>query len=101
VQKSISSITKSLMRKFRKKPIVIEASQWFKDGDHPDVTPMPMPFHKIPNCKQCGKSVVEHGHIDTLEGGFIVCPGDWIIKGIKGEMYNCKPDIFEATYEPI
>ena len=40
-----------------------------------------------------------HGWIATLEGGHIVCPGDWIITGVKGEMYPCKPDIFEATYE--
>ena len=39
----------------------------------------------------------EHGWIDTLEGGHIVCPADWIITGVKGEHYPCKPDIFEAT----
>jgi hypothetical protein len=41
----------------------------------------------------------DHGWIDTLEGGHIVCPGDWIITGVVGELYPCKPDIFEATYE--
>lgn len=40
-----------------------------------------------------------HGWIDTMEGGHIVCPGDWIITGVKGENYPCKPDIFETTYE--
>ncbi len=39
--------------------------------------------------------------IRTLEGGHIVCPGDWIITGVKGEKYPCKPDIFEATYGPV
>jgi hypothetical protein len=39
-------------------------------------------------------------YIDTLEGPHIVTPGDWIITGVKGEKYPCKPDIFEATYEP-
>lgn len=39
------------------------------------------------------------GVIDTLEGPHIVSPGDWIITGVKGEKYPCKPDIFEATYE--
>lgn len=38
--------------------------------------------------------------IDTLEG-HIVCPGDWIITGVKGERYPCKPDIFKMTYEPV
>jgi hypothetical protein len=42
----------------------------------------------------------DHGWIDTLEGGHNVCPGDWIITGVKGEHYPCKPDIFAATYEP-
>lgn len=70
--------------KFRKKPVVIEATQWFKMGDHPMVTA----FEN------------EKGWVDTLEGGHVVTPGDWIITGIKGEHYPCKPDIFEATYEP-
>lgn len=42
-----------------------------------------------------------HGWIDTLEGGHVVCPGDWIIRGIKGENYPCKPDIFAETYELV
>lgn len=52
-------------------------------------------------CQHCGNIMHIHGWIDTLEGGHIVCPGDWIIRGVKGEMYPCKPDIFEATYEPV
>jgi hypothetical protein len=70
---------------FRKKPVVIEATQWFKLGDHPAVT----------------LSSTKYGWIDTLEGGHIVTPGDWIITGVKGEHYPCKPDIFELTYELI
>ena len=70
--------------KFRKKPVVIEATQWFSMGDHPAVR------------KQFAPGV---GCIDTLEGAFIVMPGDWIITGVKGEHYPCKPDIFEMTYE--
>ena len=72
--------------KFRKKPVVIEATQWFKDGDHPDVW-----RHSASGC----------GAIDTLEGNMIVTPGDWIITGVMGERYPCKPDIFEMTYEPV
>jgi hypothetical protein len=102
--------------KYRKKPVVIEATQWFKNGDHPmdysteeqerigwegevvryfrhpDV-PGDMP------CKHCGNIMHDHGWIDTLEGGHIVCPGDFIITGVKGEHYPCKPDIFAMTYE--
>ena len=51
-------------------------------------------------CKQCGKTMHVHGWIDTLEGGHIVCPGDWVITGVAGERYPCKPAIFHATYEP-
>ena len=40
----------------------------------------------------------DHGWLDDSEGGYIVCPGDWIIRGVKGEYYPCKPDIFEQTY---
>ncbi len=74
--------------KFRKKPVVIEATQWFKMGDHPQVI-------------EATLSGMPIGLIETLEGDHIVSPGDWIITGIKGEHYPCKPDIFEATYEPV
>ena len=90
------------MPKFRKKPIVIEATQWFKDGDHPEVG-----FWRTPEgeartlCKHCREEMRVHGWIDTLEGGHNVCPGDWIITGVKSENYPCKPDIFEQTYEPV
>jgi hypothetical protein len=77
--------------KFRKKPVVIEATQWFKMGDHLAVTPY---WTHDPECKLWG-------WVKTLEGGHIVIPGDWIITGVKGECYPCKPDIFEMTYERI
>ena len=108
------------MPKYRKKPVVIEATQWFKNGDHPedacemfDAGDGPFQgegkvvrYYRTPDldggheCKHCGKLMHYHGWIDTLEGGHIVCPGDWIIKGVQGEFYPCKPDIFEMTYEP-
>jgi len=118
--------------RYRKKPVVVEAEQWFKNGDHsgdyaedrdvlddghvqrisgdvarergwegsvvryfrrPDV-----PGDQV--CRHCGQTMHVHGWIDTKEGGHIVCPGDWIITGVQGERYPCKPDIFAATYEP-
>lgn len=88
------------MAKYRKKPIVIEAEQWFKDGDHSEVESLKDSGH-IGSCKHCGCVMKSHGWIDTLEDGHIVCPGDLIITGIKGEHYPCKPDIFEATYEKV
>lgn len=76
--------------RFVKKPVVIEATQWFKHGDHPQVTIMPR-----------GRESPSKGWINTLEGGHEVTPGDWIITGVKGEHYPCKPDIFELTYEQV
>ena len=73
--------------KFRKKPVVIEATQWFKYGDHSAV-------EKHDREEGFGK-------VYTLEGEHIVTPGDWIITGVKGEHYPCKPDIFEMTYERV
>ena len=76
--------------KFRKKPVVIEATQWFKMGDHPAVA--------LPGLLQ-DYEADRYGWINTLEGGHYVTPGDWIITGVHGEHYPCKPDIFEKTYE--
>lgn len=52
-------------------------------------------------CTHCGNIMNDHGWIDTLEGGHIVCPGDWVITGVAGEYYPCKPEIFEETYEAV
>lgn len=83
------------MPKFRKKPVVIEAIQW--DGTNGDLI------------KEWGAGFrqIEYDlnprilSIYTLEGTMEANLGDWIIKGVKGELYPCKPDIFEATYEPV
>jgi len=84
------------MPNYRKKPVVVEASQWFKLGDHPEVGP----YGKgAGQCDQCPGTWEEHGSVSTLEGCHIVCVGDWIIKGVAGEYYPCKPGIFDATYE--
>jgi hypothetical protein len=82
--------------KFRKKPVVIEATQWFKVGDHPAVTRLLLGDGVSDTWTESDK-----GWIHTLEGGHSVTPGDWIITGVKGEHYPCKPDIFEATYEKV
>jgi len=104
--------------RFRKKPVVIEATQWFKNGDHPlDYSTEEQErqgwegevvrYFRSPQvkgdktCAMCNNTFHNHGWVDTLEGGHIVCPGDFIITGVKGEHYPCKPDIFEMTYEPV
>ncbi len=102
------------MHQYRKKPVVIEAFQmtlqhrwdnsdwpywlnaaWNSDpgvgGLWPDPDTPPNPDKGSSDTLVCG----------TLEGVHIVMPGDWIIRGIKGELYACKPDIFDATYEKV
>jgi hypothetical protein len=76
--------------KYRKKPVVIEAVRFA----------FPMSGRDL--AKWCGGTFEpESGYIliDTLEGTMTAHPGDWIIQGVKGEFYPCKPDIFDATYE--
>ena len=102
------------MPTFRKRPVVIEATQWFQNGDHPDdrcetitCEGLVVRRYRTPDldgervCAQCAYPMRDHGWIDTLEGGHIVCPGDWIITGVVGERYPCKDAIFRATYEPV
>jgi hypothetical protein len=108
------------MARFRSKPVEIEATRWFQNGDHPDdasvvINPdgdaflsegKVVRYFRRPDvrvctaCRLCGVAMLSHGWIDTLEGGHVVCPGDWIVTGLKGERYPVKPDIFAAKYEP-
>ena len=81
-----------MIKKYIKKPVIIEAVQW---NGH--------------NCTEVATFVAgtkrtfgfsgDSCIIETLEGTMIASKGDYIIKGIKGEFYPCKPDIFQATYE--
>lgn len=94
------------MGRYRKKPVQVEATQWFTDGDHREVAMDSS--HSARTCEHCGQVMFMHGWIDTLQGGHVVCPGDWIIEDARvsdpkkhGRFYPCKPDIFEATYEPV
>ena len=76
--------------KFRKKLIVVEAERWFP-GKHVDGVIEPDPH-----------SVTQFAaFVDTPSGPVNVMPGDWIITGVNGEKYPCKPDIFEKTYEQV
>lgn len=93
--------------KYRKRPIVIEAYKWMQISPYIEGQKRDVDYYRTPSgngqteCKHCKNLMHVHGWIDTLEGGHIVCPGDWVITGIKGEVYPCKPDIFEATYEAV
>ena len=83
--------------RFRKKPVEIEA--WCFNAE----TPPPPWLHNDLRVRfvRDGDDEVKAVDIKTLEGTMTAQPGDWIIKGIKGELYPCKPDIFEATYEAV
>ena len=93
---------------YRKKPVIVEAIQWFKEGDHPAViaeakghTGLYVSESWQEHMKEQGYPYGVHYIIKTLEGDMQVSVGDWIIEGVKGEVYPCKPDIFNMTYEPI
>jgi hypothetical protein len=77
---------------FRKKPVVIEAVKW--TGDMQSV--IDVLGHDLPSY---GEGRDGSLRIETLEGDHECRPGDWIIRGVKGELYPIKPDIFAATYE--
>ena len=87
--------------KYRKKPVVVEAIQ-YTGSNGPEIrcwsdrlafeSPVLEPTPHNPRG--------DYLQIKTLEGTTTAIPGDWIIKGVAGEFYPCKPDIFEQTYEP-
>ena len=96
------------MAKYRRKLKVVEATRWFRVGDHPQVNSVTQPA-----CL-CGAKPQAHGYIhtrvDNRPGNDVqvsqnhlsaVCPGDWIITGEAGMLEPMKPDIFEATYEAV
>jgi hypothetical protein len=82
--------------KFRKKPVVIEAVQYRGRKYRDEI----IAFGADCLPENWMDRTDETLFVKTLEGGHIANPGDWIIKGVKGEFYPCKPDIFAATYEP-
>lgn len=92
---------------FRKKPVVIEAMQW--DGTTAKATRVidwvlanggTARFH-AEYTDNGGASLPAYVSIDTLEGSMAAVAGDWVIRGVKGEFYPCKPDIFSATYDLV
>jgi hypothetical protein len=101
--KQLSRKDVETMVKYRKKPVVIEAFQFYVD-------PMPDWFmYKVSsndvilmNCNYNRYDIGEaYCKINTLEGVMVGDGGDYIIKGVEGEIYPCKPDIFEKTYESV
>jgi hypothetical protein len=98
--------------KYRKKPVVIEAMLWeggsiaasnivgwIIDGGHAAKWREEKPEVRVSNGELAQLFEPEHIRIRTLEGDIKASTGDYIIKGVRGEFYPCKPDIFAATYE--
>ena len=83
------------MPMFRKKPVVIEAMQF--TGKMAGAEILEWSDFSVVLMGRADRPLIE---ITTLEGTMLADIGDWIIKGVKGEFYPCKPDIFAATYEP-
>lgn len=107
--------------KYRKKPTLTEATQWFRNGDHPQDKSEQIDGPDGPNrltegkvvrhfralnipggrfCPDCGNVMQKHGLLDGLNGEETVCPGDYIVTNRKGEYYILKPGDFEGMYEP-
>lgn len=86
-------------RQYRKKPVVIDAVQWFKPGDDPRV------YFRAEDGNRCWEIAHQDNPrarpvVDSKEGWHFIEPGYWIITGVEGETYGCDPRIFEKTYEP-
>lgn len=90
------------MTEYRKKPVVIEAMQW--DGTWESAQPI-LEWIKanktIDRSEAIWSDAAGELYIWTDEGKMQASPGDWVIRGVAGEFYPCKPSIFDATYEPV
>lgn len=89
-----SSRHENEMARYRKKPVVIEAEQWVPVGEDGAMPVPPAPQNVL-------RQTTEGWQIKTIEGWLRLAPQDWIIKGVEGEYYPCKPSVFAATYEPV
>lgn len=94
------------MAYFKKKPVIIEAIQWNGNSNRNEIESfVGKPFKATLESETAylaGKGAPLFSiTISTLEGDMKAMPYDWIIKGVNGEFYPCKPDIFEKTYEPV
>jgi hypothetical protein len=108
--------------KYKRKEEIIEATQWFENGDHPNDNPKmytvldevikgegqivrffytseDSSVHHI--CPACGKLLQWHGHIENEFGGYVVCPGDFIITDPRGFYYPMNAKVFKRLYEEI
>lgn len=101
-----------MMARYRKRPVEVEAVQWFQNGDHPmdgpaEVEGKVVRYFRRPDipgtevCRYCIRLMRYHGWIDGPGDGITVCPGDWIIQDAPGEFRTCRAEDFTGTYEPV
>jgi len=101
------------MPRFRPR-VTITASQWFANGDHPDdglgaadTEGRVVRYFRHPEipgdgiCGLCDRRIHDHGWLDTGGEGQRVCPGDWVVTGLRNKRWAVKPAEFEATYERV
>lgn len=97
--------------KYRKRPVVVDAVQFMPDGEGSLAWPGPLPewlddafdagvLTNLADRVEGGRLGNLRLEVKTLEGPIIASPGDWIIRGVKDELYPCKPDVFAATFDP-
>ena len=112
------------MAKFRHcDTVLVDATQWFRNGDHPHDGNAIYPtsgrpagqvlegrvvrYFRRPDvpgdsiCLECSEPYRVHGWIETKMNGWRVCPGDWIVTGVHGEVFPVKPGVFVLTYEAV
>lgn len=89
-----------MSNKYRKKPVVVDAWQFTKENYLEGAPQFIRQARDIGLWSQYGGDVIG-GEVKTLEGVMAISENDYIIKGVQGELYPCKPDIFEATYEVV
>lgn len=95
------------MQNFRKKPVLIQAQQYTQEmqdtfialGNNENENPISVKLDFIPDARLEWNRQTQELEIKTLEGSHIVSVNDYIIRGVKGEYYPCKPDIFMSTYD--
>ena len=89
------------MEKYRKKPVVIDAVQLTMANHQAVSTQIAAAGYNVRHASKPPMRAVTGIVIETLEGDMTADYGDWIIKGVQGEFYPCKPEIFEKTYEKV
>lgn len=89
------------MQKYRKKPVEIDAIQLHMSNMEPLITQMRREGYEVESFSPPPMQAISGIKIKTLEGTMQANFGDWIIKGVQGEYYPCKPDIFEKTYDLV